>query len=183
MVRTGALPGRHAWRCPAKPPACGKVSIAADGLVHLLVEATLLHADNGDLVQIVKRTSSGDKQDRVMRDLAALSAQEEDLSVSFAARKLPITAFEKATTALEAERRALTASLVSMSSASIIAPYAGKPGMLRSAWPQLTVDQQREIIRMVLGKVEVTPTRKVGLPRFDSKRVRIANSVARRRAG
>ena len=181
MVRTGALPGRHAWRCPAKPPACGKVSIAADGLEHLLVEATLLHADQGDLVRIVKRTSSGDKQDRVMRDLDALSAQEEDLSKSFASRKLPITAFEKATTALEAERRALTASLASMSSASIIAPYAGKPGMLRVAWPQLTVDQQREIIRMVLGKVEVTPTRKAGLPRFDPKRVRIAAGVIHRR--
>jgi DNA invertase Pin-like site-specific DNA recombinase len=178
MVRTGSGPGRHAWRCPnprdEEDKRCGKVSIGAEGLENLLVEATLLHADKGDLARIVKKMGSGGEQDKVLAELEALNAREDEMSVSFGRGELPMSAFNKATTALAAERQALTSRLGRLTSASVINPYLGKPGLLRASWAGLTIDQQREIIRLILGKVEVTPARKRGLPKFDPKRVRIA---------
>lgn len=172
MVRTGSGPGRHAWRCPSQT-GCGKVSIGAEGLEALLIEATLLHADKGDLARITKKMGRGGEQDKVMAELEALNAREDEMSVAFGRGELPMSAFNKATTALAAERQALTSRLGRLTSASVISPYLGKPGALRASWDGLTIDAQREIIRLVLGKVEVTPARKRGLPKFDRKRVQI----------
>jgi site-specific DNA recombinase len=177
MVRTGSGPGRHAWRCPTDtgmPTRCGKVSIDATGLENLLVDATLARADKGDLARIAKKMGSGGDQDKVMAELEALNAREDEMSVAFGRGELPMSAFNKATTVLAAERQALTSRLGRMTSASAISPYLGKPGLLRASWEGLTIDAQREIIRLVLGKVEVTPARKRGLPKFDHKRVKIA---------
>jgi site-specific DNA recombinase len=173
MVRTGAGEGRHAFRCP-NGTGCGKVSIDATGLENLLVEATLLHADRGDLARIVKKMGKGGEQDRVMAQLDSLNLREDEMSESFAVGKLPLSAFEKATAALAAERRAMTSSLSRMTSASVISPYVGKPGALRAAWDTMTTDQRREVIKLVLGKIEVTPALKRGMPGFDKRRVTIA---------
>ncbi len=177
MVRTGSGPGRHAWRCPnprdEEDKRCGKVSIGAEGLENLLVEATLLHADKGDLARIVKRMGKGGEQDRVMAELDKLNQRGDELSASFRSKRLPVAWFEKEVAALEADRRALTSSLARLTSGSVIAAYASKPGALRASWTTLTTDQQREIIRTVLGKIEVLPAIKRGLPSFDKNRVRI----------
>jgi site-specific DNA recombinase len=177
MVRTGAGEGRSAWRCPAPSTSatgCGKVSIGAEGLENLLVAATLLHADKGDLARIVKRMGTGGEQDRVMTELDKLNQRGDDLSASFRSKRLPVAWFEKEVAALEADRRALTSRLARLTSGSVIARFAGTSGMLRASWPTLTIDQQREIIKTVLGRIEVLPAIKRGLPTFDKNRVRIA---------
>jgi site-specific DNA recombinase len=177
MVRTGAVGGRKAWRCPSpstSATACGKVSIDSEGLEQLLVESTLLHADKGDLARIIKKMGRGSEHDRLIAQLVELNQLEEDISASFSAGRWPLSAFEKATAALEAERKALTSSLARLTPASTIARYAGKPGVLRASWPTLSIDQQREIIKMLLGKIEVTPVLKRGFAKFDRKRVMIA---------
>ena len=173
MVRSGAAENRT-LRCSKPLGGCGRVTINYAGVEALLVEATLLHADKGGLARIIRSMGKGGDQDRIMHELDALTQQEDELAVLFAKRQRSASAYTKATDAIDDERRALQAKLARLASTSVIAPYAGKPGALRAAWPTMTVDQQREVIKTVLGKVEVTPTQKRGLPRFDPKRVKIA---------
>lgn len=173
MVRSGAE-GQRTLRCSKPLGGCGRVTVNYAGLEALLVEATLQRADTGVLARILRSMNNGGEQDGIMRQLEELSRQEDELSESFGANRLPITAFEKATAAIEGERKALQVKLSRVASSFVIAPYASKPGALQRAWPTMTLDQQREVIQIVLGKVEVTPTPKRGLPRFDPKRVRIS---------
>jgi site-specific DNA recombinase len=172
MVRTGAGNGRNAFRCPSQT-GCGKVSIDAQGLESLLVEATLQRGDTGELAKIVRRMGKGGEQDRIVGELADLDQQADELYASWRAKRFPTSEYEKRTVELEADRRALTSKLARVTSSSVIAAFAGR-GDLRASWDKMTTDQQREIIKLVLGKVEVTPVRKRGFPRFDRKRVRIA---------
>jgi site-specific DNA recombinase len=169
MVRTGGAPGKKVWRCKT-----GHASIDAQGLEAMLVEATLRWADTDRLRRVYEAASKDDGQADIVAELSAMEARVEELADSYAAGKVPIRAFEKATSALEAERRALTVRLGRMTSASVLAPYVGKTGRLRAVWDTLTTDQRREIIRMVLGPIEVTPAVKRGLPRFDGTRVKIS---------
>jgi hypothetical protein len=187
MVRTGARGGngsdyvRKVWRCQAaqtqtprpKPGEGHSVSIDALGLEDLLVKATFIRADTASLATIVRQQGrQGEKARDLVRDLEALERRQGELADSFGAGKLPMGAYEKASAAVEREKRALQGKLGPLTSTTALEPFAGRKGVLEKSWPTLTMDQQRAIIRAALGTVRILRG-EPGRPSFDKKRVQI----------
>ena len=178
MVRSGARGhnadgvSRKVWRCMSA--GGGHPSIDAAGLEALLIEATLQRADTESFATLLRQQGRQGKQAAALvAELEKLERSMDEAAASFAERKLPVRAFEKATAAIQQQQETLQRRLGSLTATQAIAPYAGKPGVLRKRWPELTVDQQRAIIGAALGRVIVGPVRKVGRPSFDARRVRI----------
>jgi len=178
MVRSGAR-GRNGtgdvrkvWRCMSG--GGGHPSIDAGGLENLLVEASLRVADTTSYAAMVRQQGRKGQQARdLVAELGELERQMDDAAASFAAGRLPIRAFEHATAAIQRQQKALQSRLGPLTNTVALEPYVGRRGALRAAWPNLSVDQQREIIAAALGRVTVSPTRTPGLPTFDPRRVQI----------
>ncbi len=167
------------YRCPHRRPelpnACGSVSVNARFLEEFLVEATLQRADSGRLTKLL--AAQFDKQQsahRIVENMDELDRRLDQAATMYGKGKLTSRAFETANATITAEQDALRKQLSRMSTASVLAPYAGDKGSLRGAWPSLTQDQQREIISIVIGKVKIMPTAMRGRHVFDHKRVKIA---------
>jgi site-specific DNA recombinase len=187
MVRAGGR-GRGAdggvrkvWRCMGRGGRHG--SIDATGLEALLTEATLQRADTASLATMVRQ------QGRQGKQAAALVAQLKDLerlmdenAASFAAGRLPIRAFEHASAEIQQKQKALQGRLGSLTATTALEPYAGRRGVLRATWPNLSTDQQRAIIAAALGRVTVSPVLTPGRPSFDRARVQIRSAGTRLRS-
>ncbi len=178
MVRSGAR-GRDAggsvrkvWRC--MKAGGGHGSIGAAELEALLTEATLQRADTASLAAIVRRQGRQGKQaSDLVAELDLLDQRLDAAAASFAAGRLPARAFEHATAAIERSKQGLQRRLGPLTATAALEPYAGRRGVLRSAWPGLTIDQQRAIIAAALGPVTVSPAIMRGRPTFDRARVKI----------
>ena len=71
---------------------------------------------------------------------------------------------------LEAKADAIRHSLAAQTRTRAIAPYTGKAGALRNAWPDLTIDKQRAILRTVIDHITINPARLAGRA-FDPDRI------------
>jgi hypothetical protein len=60
---------------------------------------------------------------------------------------------------LECRKSALRAKLTPLASTAAHEPYAGRRGMMRGAWPKLSIDQQRAIIVAAFGPATVSPAK------------------------
>ncbi|MGA7913274.1 MAG: recombinase family protein [Candidatus Dormiibacterota bacterium] len=167
------------YRCPHKRPeipnACGGVSVNAKFLETFLTEATLQRADTGELAKLI-RAQSKDAVDgtKLFARMETLDHRLAELGTMFADGAISGPGFASADAKIRSEKDALQKQLASASSTSVLAPFASRPGALRTAWPTLTQDQQRAVIGTMLGKVRIMPTAVRGRHVFDSKRVQIA---------
>jgi site-specific DNA recombinase len=163
---------RRVWRCPHQT-GCGSVSIDADGLEGLLTEATFRRADTATLAKIVRQQGrQGKEAAGLVGKIEELTARENAAAESYAAGRLAPRAFERASTAIQREQRAVQLRLSQLTATTALEPFAGRPGVLRSAWPTLSIDQRRAIIGIVLGRVTVERATHPGRI-FDTDRVKI----------
>jgi site-specific DNA recombinase len=177
MVRSGGRGSRgtevrKVWRCMRG--GGGHPSIDATGLENLLVEATLQRADTTALSALVRAQGrQGQQANELMAELRQNEERTDAAAESYAAGRLSTRAFEHATAELERRKSALQAKLAPLTSTAALEPYAGRRGVLRKAWPTLSIDQQRRIIAAALGPVSVSAVLKPGRPSFDKDRVMI----------
>jgi DNA invertase Pin-like site-specific DNA recombinase len=172
MIRTNAHQGRKVWRCHSRG-GCGNVSIDGAGLEAFLTEATLERADSAALAKVVRANGREGKQAAgIVAQLTELEQRSDAASASYSAGKLPIRAFEHAIAAITREQTALTARLGRLTATQPLAPYIGKKGVLRAAWPELDEDRRRAIIGAALGRISVAPVTKRSRS-FDPSRVTI----------
>jgi len=174
MSRTGGP--RRIWRCPWSPQgrSCGGVSIDAERLEYLLTEATLKRADTASLATVVRQHGRHGKDAAdLVRQLEELERRLDKAAESYAGGRLDARAFERASATIQREQHELQGRLGRLTSMTALEPYAGRLGVLRSAWPTLSVDQQRAIIGIVLGRVTIKPAAHPGRT-FDPDRVQIA---------
>ncbi len=172
------------YRCPSSRPeqpkdskSCGSVSVNAGFLEQLLVDATLERADSGALAKILKALA-GDQQKstKALEALDAIDHRQDKLASMYADGEISDRAFAKAEADIRYKKEQLQKELASTLSSSVVAPYASRKGALRAAWPSLTQDQQREVIRIVIGQVKIMPTNVRGRHSFDQSRVKIAKA-------
>jgi site-specific DNA recombinase len=176
MVRTGARAGsgggtRKAWRCPSVR-GCGRISIDATGLEQLLVEATIQRADTPRLAAMLRQQQEPGEGDLVA-ELDRLNAILETQAEQLAEGRLTPDDYQRSAAAIGKRRSAVAARSARATSRSVLAPFAGRSGALRAAWPDLTLEQRRAVISAALGRVAVLPTLTVGRPTFDPRRVLI----------
>ena len=119
---------------------------------------------------------SNDSRRRERQRLSSRNWRSSTAAASFAASRLDIRDFERASNVIRNDQERLQRQLARLASGGVLEAYAGRAGALRGAWKggQLTMDQRRAVVSAVLGKVEIMPARRRGQPSFDSTRVRVA---------
>lgn len=144
---SGALDRRcYATRSPAKP----SLSIGADALEELVVEAVLIALDEAALPVPEATESSAAEVEEVEAELAELAALRGAGTISLAEW---MAAREPLLERLEAAKA--SASTARRPSASV--QLISEPGAVRRAWPSLDFAARREIIAAVLERVVVGP--------------------------
>lgn len=171
-------PYRKVWRCPTytrndAAPSCGRVTIDAAGVEGLLVARTLDKAAGLDLAAVVEgQDGRGREAAELVAQLADLDRRAAEAASSFAKPGgITLLVLESTTAAIEHERTRVKKQLGELASGTLLAPYLAEPDSLREAWEhRLTIDQKRELIRILVGRVRILTARR-GLPRFDPDRV------------
>jgi DNA invertase Pin-like site-specific DNA recombinase len=160
---------RPIWRCWKERGGCGGVSIVAAPMEAVVREALFLTVDSPAL-----RAAVGARDDQgvgeLRRELTGIDRQRSELVAAFAEGG-SAAVLRQATDALEGRRRRLTAELGQRTQRSPLERFE-EAGVLRAAWPDLTVDQQRAIVAAVFDGITVAPAVGRGC-RFDPDRVSI----------
>lgn len=171
--------GRRVYGCPAPSlGGCGGVSIVADGwhnpdavgLDDVIREAVIEAIDSERFDEITGKP--GDEPDSVETELTEIEGELEALADDFGHRRISRREWMAARAPLEEGRDRARAKLAASARTSAVAPFIGRPGALRAAWPHLSLDQRKAIVSGVVTKVVVMPTGSRG-PVFDTDRIRI----------
>jgi hypothetical protein len=171
------LEGRACLRCRNGPGqhGCGRITIVADAVEQLIVDAVIEAVDTPALAQAVKKQGRGGKReddaDRAAVELIDVEGRMADLANMFAAGEIGRGEWMTARSALEKRQAAAKAKLGSNTDAAALAPFRGKKGVLRKRWPDLSLDERRAVIGAVIEKVVVRSSTTPGV--FDPGRVSI----------
>ncbi len=171
--------GARLWRChtqASRGEGCGKVSVRAELVEPVVVEATMQYVDRLDLAKLLSKSGAQSGQATIARELAKLDRREADMGAAVAAGSVKVIAMEAFTRTIEAQRAALRSKLSAEVRAGALSPFAGRVGALRATWSQLTTDQQRGIVAEALQVIVVKPVTHRG-QRFESKRVAVGAPV------
>ncbi|MGA8522014.1 MAG: recombinase family protein [Candidatus Dormiibacterota bacterium] len=159
------------YRCHKGPgaPGCGRVQIAAEALEHDVTEALFEYVDRVRLAELLAAAGTDDPTHAASQELAQLEREAAETADLAAEGKIRPADFARYSAGLEERRRRLRGQLARISGDSALEPYAGRPGVLRAAWPGLTVPQRRGLILAGLGRLVVDSGRGRG---YDFGRVR-----------
>lgn len=147
---------------------CGKVSIKAEPVEELIVEAVFEALDGAELADLA--APSGD-DGTARSEIADIEARLADVADLFASGDITRAEWMRTRAKLEERKVAAEADLAEVSAPSPLGAYADG-GALRSAWPKLSLDQRRTIIAAVITAVTVAPAGRAG-GRVDLDRVSI----------
>jgi DNA invertase Pin-like site-specific DNA recombinase len=161
-----------AYWCAFKPEGgCNGTVIGAEPLEELVVEAVMCVLDTPNLVgarRAEKRQSTTDDEALIVQAESKL----EELAEAWARNEITRAEWMAARKTLEARLQAAKRRVSAVSSSAALAAF-GKPGALRAAWPDLTIERKRAVIAAVVESVTIGPGRQ-GYNRFDPSRVAVA---------
>lgn len=188
MYRGGWNDVRY-WRCRGDEPGlhgCGKVAIKAvldfdrlpdpaaepRGLEDVVLTFVFDCFDTGELRALIEDRDSSEERALVQSELADLRRYREETKELMRQRRIGPRDGADILAGLDADERRLTDRLGGLSSIGKALDFAGRPGMLRQAWPRLTLRQKRRTISAALegGRISVQSARAKG-GRFDQSRV------------
>jgi hypothetical protein len=178
------------WRCRAEPPVtpgCGNWIDGGDGdelpdldspveprnVEELVLGLVLRRFDTGELPALIQARQSGGDVDAVQRELAELRAHRLEYEEQARHDRRPPAETNRYLAGLDADERALTDRLGNLTRLGLATEFAGTPGALRAAWPELTLSQRRALVAAALeddGKVHIARGRR-WRQTFDPRRV------------
>ena len=165
---------RSIWRCWRDKGGCGAVSIGAEPLEAVVIEALFEYVDGDELRAALAHRDDG-RVRAIRADLTALDVRRRSLAKAFTDGGDP-NVLRMASDALDGQRKKLEAELGAASARSPLDGYSDASGALRAAWPAMTTDQQRAALEAALGTVTIAPATAVGR-RFDPTRIRLGSEV------
>ncbi len=149
----------HSWRCRTGAGGCGRLSIAAEPVEAIIVEAVLARLDSATLPQVEAEDSDFDELRTIEHEMAALVEALEN-------GRLSVVAFERGAAALERRQGRAQQNVRARQRPAVL----GRPSAVRTAWPDLTLDQRRAVLAEFVERVTINPGKR-GYPRFDSSRI------------
>lgn len=163
MVRATGRPGAsgevHCWRCRSTAGGCGRISIAAEPVEQILVEAVLRRTD---LEVLPVANSDGSELD----ELRAVEGEMASLVKLLEEGRLSVAAYERGAAALERRQELAQSKLRGRQRPAVI----GEPGAVRKAWQDLTLDLRRAVLAEFIDHVTIQAGKR-GYPRFDPSRI------------
>lgn len=160
MVRGSARGEAHSWRCRTTAGGCGRLSIAAEPVEQVIVEAVLARLDSETLPAVEAGDGDLDELRAVEQEMGQLVKLLED-------GRLSVVVYERGAAALERRQERALRQLRGRQRPAVFR----EPVAVRQAWPDLTLDQRRAVVAEFIDHITITPG-KPGYPRFDSARLR-----------
>jgi DNA invertase Pin-like site-specific DNA recombinase len=164
-----------AYRCRLKDEGgCNGTVINAEPLEEFVVAAVMQALDTPKLAQAgkAKRELSTPDDEAVIIEA---EAQLEELAQAWGAKEITRSEWMAARKAIEARLVAAQRRVAAVSSSAALAAY-GDRGVLRAAWPELTMERKRAVIAAVIDRVTIGPARP-GYNKFDPNRLAITWKV------
>lgn len=169
---------RRRYRCKgldnyAKEVGCGKVFRDATALDEFITECVLFRFDSPEMLAALAPDEDAGQADELAKELAYYNQRRKTLALEHAVK--PYEDYHLMRSGIMGEIQRVEAALSKLQSAraKVVLPKDG----LRAAWPDLSLEQQRDIIKLVIEKITVIP----GNPgmkmwsgyRFDPDKVKI----------
>lgn len=150
---------------------CGGIHCIAEPLEELVTEAVMIRLDTPDLARLVKDSGKG-RPDRVAdaeTELAQATGRLDELGEMWAHDQISKAEFLRLGKPVRDRADAAERRLNTLLRRNRTVPWTGKAGVLRAAWPTMSLDQRRAVIDAVVDQVVINPTKIRG--RFDPDRV------------
>ena len=150
---------------------CGKITVVADKLEAVVVEAVLHRLDSPELAASLAGQRTDDAhalqwQTEIERD----QEQLDELAILWADRTISHSEYLAARPKIEQRQKLAKRRLAALNRTSAIGEHAGNAAGLRERWESLTLTRQEQIVAAVLDHVVVGPGRR-GFNRFDPSRL------------
>jgi site-specific DNA recombinase len=160
------------FRCRAQPGSfsCG-VIVAADHVEALVTEAVMLRLEGPGLAKAL-RARDHETDDTAASDLSEAERRLAELAETWAAGEISRAEWLTARRAVEARIEVARRKLTRTSERDALDPYLGENAPLRAAWPNLSRDQRRAILAVVIDRVTIAPAGE-NRRRFNPERVTI----------
>lgn len=171
---TGRTDRRHKRRSQsfyfcAPPYGCGRSHVVAEPVDELVVAQLFERLDRPEFAAAMAADEHAAQREALVAELNQIEAKHIVLGERWAEGKLPDVAWDAARAKLDDRKVKVEAAL-----ADLPAPAADlDPEAIKADWETMTLDERRQIIRLLLRKVTILPA-KPGTKRFDPARVLIA---------
>jgi site-specific DNA recombinase len=145
--------------------------VAAAPLERYVTDAVLVALDGPKLGEFLKlRATNGDRElaDQLVRDERRL----RELATMFARGEIDKPEWLVARPELKQRIASARDRLARRAEAAILADVGPEPGALAAAWQRWTLEQRRDVLRLVLEAVVISPAARRG-PGFDTGRVEL----------
>lgn len=152
---------------------CYGCVVGAEELDGMVVEMVFTALDGDRLVAAVQREQEASGARDVLGEIEDCEERLVELATEWAEGRCSAAERRAARTVLDDRLKGLRATLARQQGESVLDGWAGKGGVLRSAWPDLPHSTQRTIISAVMQTITVGPGRR-GVNAFDPSRVQIA---------
>jgi hypothetical protein len=163
---------RRQYVCSSGPGGgCGRVGIAAEGTETVVVEAVLTALEGPALVEAVARGRRAKTNgDDPAAEVTAVDARLGELADLFASGTIGKAEWVRARAGLDERREKALRRLHDSPLDAAAARARARGSGLRAEWPNLPVDEQREVIRAVVESIPIHPATRRG-SRFDATRI------------
>ena len=176
-LSSAAITGARRYRCKPGPglPGCGGVTIVAEPLEELVVEAVRLQlrrnlpAAQSNRATKGQRSEGGRRRASLVRDIADAERRLEDLAVMWGNGELSTGEWTAARRTVEARRDSAQRRLREHEGDE--RPVANIPPDLDAVWDSLDLERQRAVIATVIDAIIVSPARHVGQRELDESRL------------
>jgi site-specific DNA recombinase len=162
--------GSRRYICARGPQyvGCGKTYVLAEPIEEFVTEAVLWRLDTPELAATM-RGQSADPPDKFQQQADEITGRLDELAKAYAAGAIAMREWMAAREPLQRRLEAAQRQIGRNGSATVLAPYMGRGGVLRAKWPTLNIERRHAIIAAVLAHVVVHPGRR-GFNRFDPER-------------
>lgn len=167
------------YRCinEAGHRGCGRLTVVAEPLEHLIADAVLLRLDSPELARALAGKAKADKTlAKWSEQLTTARKRLDDLALAYAAGDIDRRQLTLATRPLRDQMEQAERHLTSDSTAGPLRALAGQSGTLRAAWEGLSLNRQHAIIRAVVDQITIAPGTQ-GARSLDSARVQVRWAV------
>ena len=163
----------RSYTCSGAPgrDGCGGVRVVAQPLEDLVVEAVMQRLAGPELAEMVRAEHGRDDEERSAgAEAAAAEAKLEELAQEWAADRISKAEWLAARRAVEARLDAARRTQSRYRRTSALDAFVGETGILRAAWPELSLERRRAVIAALVDRISIGPAVR-GRNRFDPERV------------
>jgi len=164
---------RRSYCCSSAPDkgGCGGVRVIAEPLEDVVVEAALAAVDSPKLARMVSRQNKTTKDSDDTAELERANTRLSELSRLWAKEKISRAEWLEARKVLEQRVDAAQRRIAARTDHAALNIYAGRGGVLRAAWPSLSLDRKRAVLSALVDRIVVNPAVHPHGGRFDAERI------------